>query len=90
MKTQFKFTVYINDKAIRKSFVGTSINSIYNQFNSWVKNQGECETVGGYYAGLMAWKNHRGIVEIRDESTKAKVAQISTTHRAWLSSKLAA
>ena len=33
MKTQLKFTVYIDGKAIRKSFVGTSMNAIYNQFN---------------------------------------------------------
>jgi hypothetical protein len=89
MKTQFKFTVYINGQAIRKSFVGTSMSSIYNQFNNWVKKQGECETVDGYYVGMMAWRNHRGVIEIRDESVKAKIAQITKTHRAWLDSKLA-
>jgi hypothetical protein len=92
MKTQsrFKFTVYINGQAIRKSFTAVSMHSIYSQLENWVEKQGEYEAVvGGDYFGDMAWSNHRGIIEIRDESVKAKIAQITKTHRAWLDSKLA-
>jgi hypothetical protein len=92
MKTQLKFQVYINGQAIRKSFTATSMNSIWNRYNNWVKQQGDCEIVDGDYCGQMAWKNHRGIIEIREVvevvDTKVQIAQITKNQRFWLASKL--
>ena len=62
---KLKFQVYINGQPIRKSFASHSMKSIWNQYNNWVRNQGECEIIEGEYYGKMAWRNSEGIVEIR-------------------------
>jgi HJR/Mrr/RecB family endonuclease len=65
--TQLNFTAYIDGKAINKTFKANSMNSIWTQFNGWVKKQGNCQIVeGSQYLGQMAWFNFRGVVEIRE------------------------